>query len=237
MNIRVMAFDMAQAVERFKLKAQQFFYQVMLLPHRCPNCNSSLTMVTEGRATCNECGYEFDPTVAFQRCSSCGGSPELNISRYRCGTCKSNIQSRFHFDGLVFDRDYFRDRMAESRQRKKMQQEKVQQMLAQSRSNTLSLLPANLEAYPDLIQALNRLSEGPQVSMKVESKDGFDLHRYTDHIQAHIQDFPISLSDIPPLTENRRNDMIWCFIAAIFMAHTSQLNIWQDGPKIMVTQY
>jgi len=95
-------------------------------------------MVAEGRCKCTCCGDELDPTVNFQRCSACGGIPMLRISRYKCRDCSGDIASRFLFDGLVFDKDYFRRKMSESRQRKEEQHERVRQMLAESRSPTLS---------------------------------------------------------------------------------------------------
>ncbi|MFC1761158.1 hypothetical protein ACFL6U_03660 [Planctomycetota bacterium] len=237
MNIRALAFDMADAVESFKQKAKRFFYQVMLLAYRCPKCNGSLVMLAESQVKCASCNNVFDPTIAFQRCSNCGGVPELQVRHYRCRNCKADIQSRFLFDGFVFNTDYFRQKMVESRQRKQERREKVRQMLAETRSNTLSLPPADLGAFPDLIKALNRLTADPQVSMEVESKDGFDLHRYETHIQAHIQEVPTSLMDIPPLSENLRRDLIWRFIAVIFMAHAGEVDIWQEGPNIMLIKY
>ena len=237
MNIIALAFDMTEAVEAFRQKAMLFFYKVMLLGHRCPTCNGTLVMVTDGRARCTGCGDVFDPTVTFQRCSSCGSVPKLQIRKYHCSNCGVDIQSRFLFDGLVFDPDYFRQKMVESRQRRQQRREKVRQMLAEARSNTLSLPPAELEAFPDLIDALNQLTEGPQASMEVESQTQFDLHRYESHIQAHVQDFPRCLTEIPPLTEDLRKDLVWRFIAIIFLAHTGQIDIRQNGSDIMVTKH
>jgi len=134
MNIRQLAYEMAEAVEAFLQKARRFFYSVMLIGHRCPKCSGSLVMVSEGKCRCVSCGKEFDPTVAFQRCSECGGVPVLRVRRYQCRDCGSDIISKFLFDGHVFDPGYFRQRMAESRQRKQKQRERVRQMLAESRS-------------------------------------------------------------------------------------------------------
>jgi len=118
MNIVDRAFEMARVVENFVQKARHFFYCVMLVGHRCPKCDGSLQIVAEGRCKCNSCGSEFDPTVAFQSCSSCGGTPVLRVRKYQCKDCGSDIRSKFLFDGLVFDAEYFRQRVAQSRQRK-----------------------------------------------------------------------------------------------------------------------
>ena len=211
MNIRSAAFDMANAVEIFMHKAKTFFYGVMLLSHRCPKCNGSLIMVSEGKCHCVLCGKEFDPTIAFQRCSECGGVPIPRVRRYQCKNCDRDIQSKFLFDGLAFDADYFRNKMVESRQRKAEQRERVRQMLSESRSADLPLGAVDLTAVPGLLNALNNLTTGLDVAFERESRDEFDLKRYETHMKAHIQDFSMSLMDIPPLSEDLRKDLIWRF--------------------------
>ena len=59
-------------------------------------------------------------------------------------------------------------------------------------------------------------------------RDPFDLTRYQAHVQAHIR--PIAnLEQIPPLSEDRRKDRVWRFIAIIFLAHAGLIDIWQNG--------
>ena len=237
MNIRKLAFDMAAAVQNFFGKARQFYYAVMLLGCRCPKCNSSLAMVAESKCRCKSCMYEFDPTAEFQRCSVCGGVPILHVRRYRCNDCGNDTRSKFLFDGMVFDGEYFREKMAESRRRKKGQRERVRQMLAESRSDALPLNAFDLDSAPGLLDALNGLTADLDAGFEVRGRDDFDLRRYEMHIQAHIQDFPINLMDIPPLSDNRRRDVIWRFVAVIFLAHTGIIDIWQDGQDIMVIKH
>jgi hypothetical protein len=237
MNIRSLAFDMAKAVEVFIQKAKKFFYSVMLFSNRCPECNGVLVMYTESKYRCVSCGNDLDPTVTFQRCSECGGVPILKVRRYCCKNCGRDIQSRFLFDGLAFDADYFRNKMIESRQRKAEQKERVRQMLAESRSSDLPLGAIDLAAVPGLLDALNNLTAGLDVVFTKESRDEFDLKRYETHIRAHIRDFPVSLMEIPPLSENLRKDLIWRFIAIIFLSHVGIVDIWQDGQDIMVIKH
>jgi len=115
MDIIKLAFDMTAVVQRYVDKVRRFYYWVMLLGYRCPGCGGSLTMVAEGRCKCTCCQNELDPTVTFQRCSACGGAPVLHVRRYQCRHCGGDIASKFLFDGLVFDADYFRQKMSESR--------------------------------------------------------------------------------------------------------------------------
>jgi len=237
MNIIKLAFEMATAVQNFFGKARRFYYLVMLFGHRCPKCNRALTMVAEGMCRCNSCEFEFDPTVEFQRCSKCSGTPVRRVRRYYCKDCNSEVISKFLFDTLPFEREYFKARMAESRRRKKDQTERVRKMLAESRSADLPLQIADLSDMPGLEEALNSLTAGMDRELTVQTRNEFDLGRYESHIQAHIGDYPVNLLDIPPLSEDARKDVIWRFIAVIFLAHTGIIDIWQDGRDIMVTKH
>ena len=230
------AFALAEAVDRFREQARRYYYLVMLSGHACPQCSGSLEMTQEGRCRCCACDRELDPTVEFQRCSICGGQPRVSVRRYSCRQCGADVPSRFLFDGLVFDTEYFRQRMAESRERKQELREQVRQMLAESRSGVIQLPAAELEAVPGLIDALNALAGGVELPVVLEQTPRFSLSRYEAHIQAHIGPITLSLEQIPPLSENRRLDRIWRFIAIIFMAHAGILDAWQEGPTIMVIQ-
>ncbi len=110
-------------------------------------------------------------------------------------------------------------------------------MLAESRSADLPLGAVDLAAVPGLLDALNSLTEGLDVAFERESCDEFDLKRYETHIQAHIQDFPINLVEIPPLSENLKKDLIWRFIAVIFLAHVGIIDVRQQGQDIMVNKH
>ena len=113
----------------------------------------------------------------------------------------------------------------------------VRQMLAESRSADLPLEAVDLTAVPGLIDALNNLTVGLDVAFKRDSCDEFDLKRYERHIQAHIQDFFMSIRDIPPLSENLKKDLIWRFIAVIFLAHAGIIDVMQDGQEILVMKH
>jgi hypothetical protein len=237
MNIIAVAFDMAKAVEIFIQKAKIFFYRVMLLGHRCPTCQGSLIMVTEGKCRCTVCGLEFDPTVEFERCLNCSGVPVLRIRRYQCSKCHTDIKSKFLFDGLIFNVDYFRHKVAESRERKKEQRERVRQMLAECRSSDLPIEAVKLESVPGLVEALNSLVSEIDENVKIELRDEFDLKRYEKHVLRHLQRNPVELEQIPALIENARKDLIWRFIAIIFLAHAGILDVVQHGQEILVMKH
>jgi len=237
MDIIGLAFRLAGKVKVFAGRARAFYYAVMLAGHECPRCKASLVMMAEGRCRCENCGHEFDPTVAFQRCSECGGKLELRVRRYRCIKCLKGTTSRFLFDGLVFDAAYFREKMAESRQRRREQRERVRKMLAESRSPHLYAMPADLAAIPGLVDALNGLVTEAAEAVPWQPGTGFDLKRYQSHIEAHIRDFPICLDRMPCLIEEARRDLIWRFVAIIFMAHAGLVDVWQEGSTIWVMKH
>jgi len=237
MNIIRWAFKLVSAAEKLVERARGLYYAVMLMGYACPQCRGRLGMIAEGRCRCEACGFSFDPTLLLQCCGACGGKLELRVRRYRCADCGADVASRFLFDGLVFDADYFRQKMTESRQRKRELRERVRKMLAESRSPALESVPADLEAIPGLTEALNGLIGGTTDPVRWQPGAGFDLKRYQSHVEAHILDFPIGLDEIPSLTEDTRKDLIWRFVAIIFMAHAGLVDVWQKGSTIWVMRH
>ncbi|MBN2560206.1 MAG: hypothetical protein JXQ75_04685 [Phycisphaerae bacterium] len=228
------ALGLIQAVSRYAERARLFFYTVVLAEYRCPACGGRLAMRCEGLCSCTSCGREFDPTIAFQACSACGGQPRLQVRRYVCARCGTEVASRFLFDGLVFDASYFRQRMAEFRQRRRDLRERVRTMLADSRSDVVHPPAADLGSVPGLLTALDALTSMHDATSTLDSRQRFDLARYEKHVQAHLGALPVSMGEIPPLSEDVRMDRIGRFIAIIFLAHAGLIDIWQAGPEIMV---
>ncbi len=234
MNIISMAFRLTDAVAAYTHRVRRFYYAVMLSAHACPKCGGGLSMFAEGQCRCRGCGHVLDPTTAFQRCLDCGGTPRIEVRRYRCRLCGQDVASRFLFDGLVFDAQYFRQKMAEHRERKSDQRTRLQARSIESRSLPLDAGPADLDAVPGLPDALNSLIAGAQPGVLRLDCEGFDLSRYESHVQAHLEPFPIMFDEIPHLSDDTRLDRIWRFIAIIFMAHAGQIEIRQESQVIMV---
>jgi len=232
-----MSFRLTERVIQWAERARRFFYAVMLWDHPCPNCGGDLTMLKDGECQCERCGKAFDPTIEFQRCVACGGQTVLSIRRYRCQQCGADVPSRFLFDGLVFDGEYFRQRMIESRQRRGELRERVRKMLANSRSLPLGPVEADLGQIPGLIEALNSLTMDLPVPDWAQPARGFDLARYEAHLQAHVGPIAVAFDQLPPLGEDPRQDRIGRFIALLFMAQARIVDLWQEGPIIMVKQH
>lgn len=233
-NIIELAFTLAQAVEAFVGHARHFCYEVMLSGYACQRCGGMLEMIAERRCRCRDCGFEFDPTLAFQRCGTCGQKLRLRITRYQCRACKRDMPSRFIFDGPVFNPEYFRQRMAESRQRKTERAERLQQRLQESRSPPLDTPAAELQSIPGLLTALDELVGMGDVAVWLPLCKGLDLNRYQEHVRGHVQRRPMDFDDIPALEGNRRLDRVWRFVAVVFMAHAGLIDIEQEGRTIML---
>jgi len=194
-------------------------------------------MIGESRCRCRACGHELDPTVVFQRCPACDGRLKLRICRYLCRSCGTDVPSRFVFDGIVFDREYFRQKMAESRERKQEQRETFARLAIDSRSEPVAGPPIDLEAIPGLVEALDSLAAVPELAAWAPLVKGFDLKRYQEHITACLRTADEKLFDsIPALDDNRRLDRIWRFIALIFMAHAGVIHISQYGQTILISK-
>ena len=236
-SIVELACGLADAVAGFIERARRFFYEVMLWAHACPTCGGGLAMVRESVCKCQACGHQFDPTTVFQMCQACGGKVVLKVCRYQCQQCGADVPSRFLFDGLVFDAEYFRQKMAEHREKKAEQHERVRQMLAESRSQALRLPAANLGDVPGLAEALNALAADVPAGLAAWLASEFNLALYESHVQAHVGAIPVEFDQIPPLGENRRLDRVRRFIAILFLAHAGLVDIRQDGQGIEVKKH
>lgn len=234
MNIIQMAFRVTEAVAAYRHRVRGFYYEVMLVAHACPRCQGKLAMVAEGRCTCSSCAHVFDPTIAFQRCSDCGGTLKIEIRRYRCTRCGKDAPSRFLFDGLAFDADYFREKMAASRARRRQEEAYTRSRVAGDRSLAAEAGPIDLSAISGLADALSALVSGAPLVPTPYVRGDFDLSRYERHIRARLAAFPLCFDEIPPLNDNARLDRICRFIAIIFMAHAGLIEIRQEDQAIMV---
>ena len=232
-----MAFALSEALKAFAGRARTLFYAVMLLGYACPQCAGHLSMTGESRCRCNECGHVLDLTSTFQRCPECGGRVVLRVCRYRCRRCGDDVPSRFVFDGRVFDAEYFRTKMAESRYRRTQRRERASRLAIENRSAPLETQEWDLNAAPGLVDALNGLVGGVEALAWLPQTRGFELSRYQRHLQAHIGPEEQSFDDLPALDEDRRLDRIWRFVTIIFMAHFGLIDIVQHERTILVKRH
>jgi hypothetical protein len=229
------AFELVVAMEQFVAHARAFYYEVMLCGLACRQCGGSLSMIGEGRCRCMTCAAVFDPTVAFQRCAACEGRVGLRICRYRCLRCGAVVRSRFVFDANVYNAEYFRERMAQSRQRMQERRQQAHDAAIGSRSDAAEPPAIGLDSVPGLVDALNGLvggAEAPGWALKLT--DGFDCRRYEAHLEACLLVYETRFDDLPALIDDARLDRIWRFVALIFLAHAGRVELRQDPSGIVV---
>lgn len=128
-------------------------------------------------------------------------------------------------------------KVAESRHRKKERTERMRQMLAECRSDELAPGPIDLSSVPGLLETLDDLTADLDTAIAIESRSEFDLKRYQDHVLAHLGDTAVTLAEIGPVINDDRKDLIWRFIAVIFLSHASTIDLWQEGQAIMVKKH
>ena len=104
------------SVNSFKQRARQFYFEVILSSYSCPVCDGSLQMTGLSQCTC-ACGKILDPTLTFQKSTCCGARLTRKTFHYACSRCHKTATSQFLFDEKIFDKQYFREMMRESRQR------------------------------------------------------------------------------------------------------------------------
>lgn len=233
-SIAALAQDLLRAVSVLRDRARDLYYAVMLSGHACLGCGGALIMLREGCCQCQTCSQLFDPTVAFQTCGACGGRLRLHARRYTCRRCGTTARSVFLFDGMVFDAAYFRQKMAESRTRQRARRARVRKMLAESRSPPIEVSPADADGLAALQTALDALTASLGAAPCVPPRSDFDLPRYERHVAAQCGQAAIALADIAPLIADPRRDLIYRFIALIFLAHAGVVRVWQDGRDILV---
>lgn len=228
------AVEVASAVSVLREHARTFYYDVMLSGYCCPHCDGLILMLRDGQCRCSACDVVFDPTIAFQRCLRCGGTPRIRIRRYECDACGEEVISSYLFDGLVFDADYFRQRMAEHRQRDADRRERVRLLLADSRSSALEDLEIDELAVGDLFAAIDAAVLIRPDAMPWGPREVFDLHQYETHIKAFLGAIERPFERIPPLSNDALLDRVWRFIAIVFLAHAGSVRLRQAGATIWV---
>ncbi len=229
--------EVLDRVSVFRKKAKQYYFEVILSGFQCPACGGKLHMTGSSECSCS-CGTVFDPTLTFQKSACCNTGLVRKTFHYACSQCHQSVPSRFVFDERVFDKAYFREMMRESRERKKKKREEIRQLLAESRSESLSLTEKpDLDSIPGLIEDLNQFiqnasDESNQYSFDVDQP--FDMDKYREHILSMLSWDSMLFSDINPIIEDDRKDRAWRFITLIFMEHEHEIEIKQQGNDLSV---
>lgn len=229
-----------ELIGRFKECVRSFYFEVLLSAHPCPDCGARLEMVGVSRARCSGCGATLDPTVAFQRSSCCGAGLVLRRTHYACAKCGAVVPSMFLFDESVFDSEYFKQAMRESRERARERRERVRLMLLGTRSDSLSIteLP-RLNDVPGLADALAEFIQGTrEVSLTdFAGTDTFNMAAYRDTILKSLGGCSVFFDAIPTVGQDPRKDRVRRFVTLVFMEQDREVSLIQYGEKIVVERY
>jgi hypothetical protein len=230
-------FGVIGRVKSFKEQARQFYFEVILSSYSCPLCGGSLQMTGTSECSCS-CGKILDPTLTFQKSSCCGAKLVRRTFHYACSGCYKTVPSRFLFDEKIFDKQYFREMMRDSRERSKNKKARLKRLLADSRSEVLDLTQTpDLSSVPGLVEDLNAFiqAEPDETNPSVfEQKPRFSMDDYRNHINAILNWDGISFSEIVPLIDDIRVDRIWRFITLVYMQQDHEVNLSQQGQDILV---
>ena len=143
-------------------------------------------------------------------------------------------------DDPSFDREYFRQRMVEARERaREARMRRIGELMAARSGPLVMEEPIDLAVVPGLTEALDGFVALPiplELIQRFARRSDFDLHEYERHILRHTTPLVTRFDAILPLIEDHRKDRIFRFIAVIFLAHAGRLDIWQEGNHILVKQ-
>lgn len=227
-------------VEDYRIRVKDFYFEVLLSQYCCPKCNGPLHMTGQSECSC-ACGHRFDPTLAFQLSPCCMKPLTRKTFHYACSSCHKIVPSRFIFDERLFNADYFREMMRDSRRRAMVKKEEIRRLLAESRSGALTLTDEpDFNALPEFFEDLDRFIQSNLYQVSEESFDlesGFDMTMYRTQILSLLPRFPIRFSDVSPLTGDCRRDRVRRFITLIFMDNDREINLQQHGNDLLIRRH
>src|SRR3990172_8792555 len=223
----------------FKELVRAFYFEVLLSCYACPDCAGRLRMTGDSRCECDG-GHVFDPTIAFQLSECCGAHVARHILHYECSMCRQVVPSRFLFEERLFDNDYFKNMMRDSRERARQKREEIRLLLLGSRSGPLVLgnLPG-IDDVPGLADALDTFVGSVQAMSLTEfaEDDVFDMNAYRQAILESVGGFSVWFDALPRLSEDLRRDRVRRFVACIYLEHEGQVDLAQYGERIVVSRH
>lgn len=217
---------------RLKAEVVRLVYAVHLFQRPCPSCErAQLVMIRDGWCRCHACGKEFDATVQFQACAICDGSLVLCVCRYWCPQCRVPVRSLFRLDAHIFDAEYFRKRMRESRVHEQERIDAVARMLANARSSPVTGMSAESQELACLASDIGQFLHLHQMEERQKpavAPEQFDMARYRRHLQDLVDGCVVAFDGVAQLSPDRRRDRVWRFVTAVFMDQEGTLCIHQE---------
>ncbi len=224
-------------VQDYRTRVKAFYFEVLLSQYRCPKCGGSLHMADQSECSC-VCGHRFDSTLAFQVSPCCMKTLTRKTFHYACSGCHKIVPSRFIFDERLFDAEYFREMMQDSRRRAMVKKEEVRKLLAESRSGALTIMDEpQFDSIPELFKDLDLFIQNNAYQLSdgaFDFKSGFDMTPYRTQTLSLLSQSPIRFSSISPIPGDDRLDKVRRFITLIFMDNDREVNIQQHGNDLLI---
>jgi len=145
------------------------------------------------------------------------------------------VPSIFLFDEVIFDNEYFREKMRLSREQRRREQAETQTLLRAERSGSLSLFDVvDLNAISGLLTDLDDLIGVSDTNESLQEWErNLSIEDYRRHI-VNLLDSEITFSSISPLFPEERRDRVYRFISLIFMEQDREVKLSQYGEDILV---
>jgi hypothetical protein len=149
--------------------------------------------------------------------------------------CGDVVPSIFLFDEVIFDSEYFREKMRLSREQRRREQAKTRAILRAERSGILSIFDeVDLNALPGLLTDLDDLIGARSIEERSQDWErNLSIEDYRRHI-VNLLDAEIVFSSISPLFPEERRDKVYRFISLIFMEQDREVSLSQYGEDILV---
>jgi hypothetical protein len=227
-------------VQEYRNRVKAFYFEVLLSQYRCPKCNGSIHVAGQSECSCL-CGNRFDPTLAFQMSPCCLKPLTRKTFHYACSSCHKIVPSRFIFDERVFDAEYFREMMQDSRKRAMVKKEEVRRLLAESRSGALTLMEEpQFDAIPELFKDLDMFIQNNACQFSDEAfdlKTGFDMIPYRTQVLSLLSQSSLRFSDVSTQMGDCRRDRVRRFITLIFMDNDREIYLQQYGNDLLIRRH
>lgn len=221
-------------IESYRTSVRSFYFSVLLSKFQCPQCQGQFEIIGPSSALCG-CGATFDPTMTFQKSGCCGAVLVKRQCHYACSVCGDVVPSNFLFDEVIFDSEYFREKMRLSREQRRREQAETRAILQVEWSSTLSFFDeVDLNAVPGLLTDLDDLIGARNNDERLQEwEKSLTLDDYRLHIVNLLQT-EVFFSSIVPLISEERRDKVYRFISLIFMEQDREVRLSQYGEDILV---
>lgn len=228
--------NVLKRIALYRSDARTFYHEVVLGQFACPDCGGGLLDTAASRAQCRECGHVLDPSLVFQRSQCCGAPLRWARQHYVCSSCRTVVPSRFLFDERVFDATYFRERMAEFRERRRREREELSRLMAREQSGVLQLadMPST-DIVDELFTELDSFVRMPDASFDAyRDIDTYSLDAYRDTLRRALAGCMRRFDAFPSLHTNLRTDRARRFVTLVYMEHDHEIVLHQRAEDILV---